>query len=162
MSQVNAVWYAVVTDGSALKEPRLRAAVHPFFRGLDRGFVEAVSRGSVDAIYRRGEHLFREGQPADRFIVLYHGAVALELPDPPASPRADEVIGWPALLDPYLWPFDARALQETRVVELDAATLRGTLESQPTEAARLLGRLLPRVGRHIQLTYHLVRASTGP
>ncbi len=150
------IWYGVVTSGGSRPEPRLRVSDHPFFRAMNAGWVAAVSRGSVDTTYEVGEFLVREGELADRFHLIFHGKVAVEVGGAEGARRtvqsigAGEVLGWSWVCPPYLWQFDGRAVQATRVVSLDTSILRHALESQPVEGYRFLQRLLPVIGQRLE------------
>ena len=114
-------------------EPRLRVADHPFFRDLDRELIQSASQGSVDTTYATDELLVREGEVADRFHLIFHGKVAIEVGGADGTRRTvqtigpGEVLGWSWVSPPYVCQFDGRALKETRVVSLDASVLRRAL-----------------------------------
>lgn len=160
------VWYGVVTSCGSRTEPRIRVSDHPFFRGMDPDWVELASRGSVETIYDTGDLIVREGELANRFHLLFHGQVAVEVVGPLGDRRAVQTIGpgevldWSGVVPPYVWRFDGRALKETRVVSLDASVLRRMLESHPAEGYRFLERLVPMIGRRLENAQHrLVRTS---
>lgn len=150
------VWYGVVTSGSSRPEPRIRVSDHPFLRGMSPDWVDAISRGSADRTYEAGELIAREGEVANRFHLVFHGQVAVEVDGGTDVPRVVHTIGpgevfdWSAICPPYVWRFDARARKETRVVSLDTLVLRRALESQPAEGYQFLKRLLPTVGARLE------------
>ncbi|HEY1198596.1 MAG TPA: cyclic nucleotide-binding domain-containing protein [Thermoplasmata archaeon] len=153
------VWYGVITSrGPRQQEPRLRVSDHPFFRGMNPALIEAAGQGSVDTTYDTGELLVREGEVADRFHLIFHGKVAVEVGGSEGIRRTvqtigpGEVLGWSWISPPYLWQFDGRAVKETRVVSLDATVLRQALESRPVEGYRFLQRLLPVIGQRLENT----------
>jgi CRP-like cAMP-binding protein len=153
------VWYGVITSrDTRQQEPRLRVSDHPFFRGLSPALIEAVSQGSIDTTYETGELLVREGDVADRFHLIFHGKVAVEVGRSEGTRRLVQIVGpgevldWSWISPPYLWQFDGRAVKETRVVSLDTAVLRHALESRPVEGYRFLQRLLPVIGQRLENT----------
>jgi len=158
MSDATEVWYGVVMGHDSPKALRLKAADHPFLRGLDREFLEAISADATDETYGTGEILLREGAVADRFFLVFHGKVAVEVVSPEGVRRTvdtvgpGEVLGWSWISSPYVWQFDGRALKETRVVALDATALRAAMEARPSEGYRLLVRLLPVIGQRLENT----------
>jgi CRP-like cAMP-binding protein len=91
-----------------------------------------------------GERLLRAGEPADAFFVIRSGMVSV-LTDVPGrgevtieTLRDGELLGWSWLVPPYRTAFGARALDATRVVEMDGACLREKCESDPALGFDLL------------------------
>jgi len=112
-------------------------AEHPFFAGLrphDRALVAGC--GAI-AVYRAGEFLFLTGGEARHFFLIRRGKVALELHVPGHTEFRfetvgdGEVIGWSWLFEPHRWQFDARAVEDTRVVRFDGTCLLGKLDEDP-------------------------------
>jgi len=150
------VWYGVVTDRGSRNEPRIRVSDHPFFRGMDASWVELASRGSTETTYDAGELIVREGELANRFHLIFHGLVVIEV-DSAFGGRTmtqtvgpGEVLDWSSLYPPYVGRFDARALKETRAVSLDSMALRRALESDPGEAIRFFDRLVTVIGERLE------------
>ncbi|MGD0718112.1 MAG: cyclic nucleotide-binding domain-containing protein [Thermoplasmata archaeon] len=152
------VWYGVITSKDSPEEPRLRVSDHPFFRGLDPELIEAAGQRSVDTTYETDDLIVRQGEVANRFHLIFHGKVAIEVGGPEWARRtvqtigSGEVLGWSWIAPPYVWQFDGRVLKETRVVSLDASVLRSALLSRPAEAYRFLQRLLPVIGQRLENT----------
>ena len=131
---------------------------HRFFVGLGGDLVSELAPLALERTYAAGEMLVRDGDAADRFVLIFEGKVALEiaLPDrPPATIQTlgpQEVLGWSWLLPPHQWRLDARAVKRTRTLEVPAATLRARLESHPADGYRFLLRLLPVVAERLENT----------
>ena len=110
---------------------------HPFFEGMDDDDMEFIAGCAANERFDPGQYVFREGQPADKFYVVRHGSVALEVRTPGRDPiilqTCDEgdVMGWSWLVPPFRWKWDARATTLTRLVSFDAICLRGKLDAEP-------------------------------
>ena len=120
---------------------------HPFFAGLDDQAIALVTGCAVNAHLRPGEYLFREGEPADTFYVIRSGRVAIEMRLPTGEVVLDtahdgDVVGWSWLVAPYRWTFDAVAMDETSVVSIDGACLRGKCDADPALGYALLQRVV--------------------
>ncbi len=144
-------------SGHLRGDPRLKAADHAFFRGFDAAFVERLSTGALEGSYEAGDLLFREGEPANRFFLVFHGKIAIELAAPDRPRRTIEtigpgdVLGWSWLSPPYRWRFDARAVKSTRTLALDAKTLRDDLDASPKDGYQFLQRLLPVIAERLEM-----------
>ncbi|MCI4372034.1 MAG: cyclic nucleotide-binding domain-containing protein [Thermoplasmata archaeon] len=136
----------------------LRLADHKFFEGMIGGLPERLQAVATERAYSVGDMLVREGDVADRFILVFEGKVALEivLPDRPRvtiqTLGGGEVLGWSWLLPPPQWWLDARAVKRTRTLEINAAKLRATLDSHPEDGYRFLLHLFPVVAQRLDHT----------
>lgn len=105
-------------------------AKHEFLQGMDPEHLAFVAGCGSNVRYDAGEYIYREGEPADQFLLIRHGKVSLEIFVPGRGPLVIEtiaegdVLGWSWLFPPYRRRFDARALEVTRAISLDGACLR--------------------------------------
>ena len=120
-----------------------------FFAGMNAEYLDLISGCGANETYQAGEYLFREGGSADKFYLIRHGGVALELYAPGREPiilqtrRDNDIMGWSWFIPPYRWEWDARALQLTRVVSFEADCLRAKLEQDHSFAYDMMKRFLP-------------------
>lgn len=128
-------------------EPVLRE--HPFFSGFAEEHIRLVAGCTRNRRFGTDEYLFREGEPANEFFLIRHGKVALELMAPGHPPIViatlgeGEIVGASWLVPPYRWTFDARALEVTRVLSIDAACLRQKCETDHHLGYEMMKRFLP-------------------
>jgi CRP-like cAMP-binding protein len=121
---------------------------HPFFAGMKEEFLELISSCAKNVRFEAGEYVFREGQPADQFYLLRSGRVAIQLSAPERvltvqTVGEDEIVGASWLVPPYRWGFDAKALELTRAIAMDAACLRGKSEGDHDLGYELMKRFMP-------------------
>jgi CRP-like cAMP-binding protein len=133
-------------------------AEHPFFAGFDAEHGRLVAGCSRNCRFDAGEYLFREGGSADEFFLIRHGKVALEITAPGRTPivfstlGAGEIAGASWLVPPYRWMFDARAVELTRAIGVDATCLRGKCEADPRLGYEMMKRLVPVLLQRLQAT----------
>ncbi len=133
-------------------------AQHPFFAGFSTEHSQLVSGCARNHRFDAGEYLFREGGPADMFFLIRHGRVALEIMPPGKNPiifstlGAGEIIGASWLVPPYRWMFDARALELTRTIAIDAACLRAKCEADHHLGYEMMKRFLPILEQRLHAT----------
>ena len=131
-------------------------AEHPLFQGISDEYSELLAGCAENVVVQAGEYIFREGGPADKFYLLRHGSVSLEVHAPGKEPiivdtvSRDELLGWSWLVPPFRTQFDARALQLTRLISLDAAWLRGQMEEDHLLGYELHKRFAPVVARRLE------------
>lgn len=129
---------------------------HPFFEGLDTSVADLVAGCAHNVHFHPGEHLFREGEPADAFYVVRHGRVSLEVRGA-AGPAVvvdtvhdDDVIGWSWLVPPHRWMFDAVATEQTSAISFDGACLRDKATADPAVGYALLQRVVTVMADRVQ------------
>lgn len=137
-------------------EPLL--AQHPFFQDLDPAYRELIVGCAGNVRFRAGEFLFHEGEAANRFYLIRHGRVALQVFIPGQGPatlatiEAGEVLGWSWLFPPYRWHFDAQAIDLVRAVGFDGECLRGKCEADHGLGYTLMQRFARIMVQRLQAT----------
>ncbi len=122
---------------------------HPFFAGFESELAPVVSGCARNHRFNPGEYLAHEGDPANEFFLIRHGKVALEILPPGQPPIVfstegeGEVVGTSWLLPPYRWRFDARAVEMTRAIGIDARCLRDKCEADPRLGYEMMKRIVP-------------------
>jgi CRP-like cAMP-binding protein len=82
--------------------------------------------GGTRVRFAAGELLFRTGEAADRFYLVEHGTVALDLiaggrPHVIETLHDGEIAGFSWLFEPHRWLFDGRAVEDTEATMFLAA-----------------------------------------
>ncbi len=122
---------------------------HPFFAGFPPEYSQLVADCARNHRFEAEQYLFHEGEPANEFFLIRHGKVALEISAPGCAPviiatlGAGEIVGASWLIPPYRWTFDARAMELTRAIGVDAACLRGKCEADHHLGYEMMKRFLP-------------------
>lgn len=133
-------------------------AEHPFFKGLDRHYIELIVGCSSNVRFDAGKSVFRAGEEANEFYLVRHGKVALEVYVPGQGPITietigeGEILGWSWLIPPYRWRFDARAVDLTRAIALDGKCLRDKCEKDHDLGYELLKRFADIIVRRLEAT----------
>jgi CRP-like cAMP-binding protein len=130
----------------------------PIFAGLEASHLDLIAGCARNAHLAAGAFLLREGAPADRFYLIRHGTVALEVDAPGRDPlvietlQAGDVVGWSWLFAPYRWQLDGRAVQACRVIAFDGACLRGKCERDHELGYQLMSRFAANLVNRLQAT----------
>jgi CRP/FNR family cyclic AMP-dependent transcriptional regulator len=131
---------------------------HPFFKGLAPQHLHLILGCGGNVRFKAGEFLFREGEEANRFYLIRHGKVALQVFSPQRGPltietiEAGEVLGWSWLFPPYRWHFDAQALVLTRATAFDGQCLRSKCEQDHDLGYDLMQRFAQVMSQRLQAT----------
>lgn len=115
------------------------------FAGLPAADLEKVAEVSVIKTVRRGEYLFREGEPSRGFYVVQSGAVNVHRVNALGKEqvihvfRAGDSFAEATLASPKGCHADARAVQPTQVLLIQKDGILDLLKRQPELALRMLG-----------------------
>ncbi|MCK6470918.1 MAG: universal stress protein [Planctomycetes bacterium] len=130
---------------------------HPFLRGVSGEVLRRLATISREETFAQGAVLLREGSEADTVFLLERGLVALELNVPGKGParleslRGGDIVGLSWLFPPYRWHLDAKAVEPTTVLAIDARRLREWMkedaETGQAVTTRLVGQLYERLER---------------
>lgn len=133
---------------------------HPFFQSMVPEHVDILADCATEASYPAGAFLFHEGEPANTFYMVLTGRIALEaheLANGTALVQTlgpGEVLGWSWLLEPFVWHFQARALEPTRVIKLNGGHLLAKAEKNRDFGYDLMKRISHMLVQRLQATRH--------
>jgi CRP/FNR family transcriptional regulator, cyclic AMP receptor protein len=131
---------------------------HPFFAGIPNAFSELVSGCAKNVQFAAGHYLFHEAEPADWFYLLRHGRVALQVTAPGRGAvtfqtmAEGEIVGLSWLIPPYRWTYDAKAIELTRAIAMDAKCLRQKCEADHDLGYEMMKRFMPVLIQRLQAT----------
>jgi CRP/FNR family cyclic AMP-dependent transcriptional regulator len=131
---------------------------HPFLQGLPERHLELLVGCASQVRFAPREFAFRMGEDADKFYLIRHGRVALELYTAERGPITlqtvgeGEALGWSWLVPPFRWHLDARAVEQTLALSFDAKCLRGKFEGDHDLGYELYKRFAPVIAQRLQAT----------
>jgi CRP/FNR family transcriptional regulator, cyclic AMP receptor protein len=131
---------------------------HEFFAGLSEPFAKLVCGCAKNAHFQAGEYLFHESGDAHHFYLIREGRVALQVADPARGAITfqtvgpGEIVGVSWLIPPYRWGYDAKALEYTRAISMDADCLRGKCEADHDLGYEMMKRFVPILIQRLQAT----------
>jgi CRP-like cAMP-binding protein len=132
-----------------VSEPTIDASrTHEFLKGISDQHRTVLVSASKPFHAAPGEYLAREGEPAGAFYLIQTGRVHIgaHLRAQGAAPMQTvgpgDVVGWSWLLPPYVWQFDARAIDAVHGLFFDAAWLRSECERNHELGYHLLKQLV--------------------
>jgi CRP/FNR family cyclic AMP-dependent transcriptional regulator len=131
---------------------------HAFFTGFNEGRCKLVVGCAKNVRFEPGQYLFHEGGPADYLYLLRHGRVGLEVVAPGRGAVTfqtlgpGEIVGVSWLIPPYRWAYDAKALELTRAIAMDATCLRRKCDEDHELGYELMMRFVPILVQRLHAT----------
>jgi CRP-like cAMP-binding protein len=140
-----------------------------FFAGISEHFATTLGEFTTQRKAAIDELLFRQDEPANHFFIVKSGLVAIEVYAPGRDPVVvDQVyegdaVGWSWLVPPYRCKFDARAVEPSTLIDVDAAALRERFATDPAFGYEVMRRFVPLIARRLSSARErLVECLTEP
>ncbi|MBM4167301.1 MAG: cyclic nucleotide-binding domain-containing protein [Ignavibacteria bacterium] len=133
-------------------------AEHPFFKDFEAKHLDLIAGCASNVKFNPEKFLFREGEEANKFYLIRSGKVAVEMYGTERGSITiqtigrGEILGWSWLIPPYLWHFDAHAIELTRAIALDGKCLRKKCEKDSTLGYKLMKRIAYIMENRLQAT----------
>jgi len=140
---------------SAEETQELAATIgqHIFFKGLTEDHLHRLASCAEYQHFESNEHLGQQGERTEYFHLVLHGRIVLETSGVAVQAvDPDEILGWSWFVPPYSWRFDARALEASRTVALEAKKLRDLCDNHPDLGYELLRRLVQVTAQRLETT----------
>lgn len=136
-------------------EPVLRDCL--FFNGLSDAHLKLITSNAKHVQFPEQHFIFREGDPANEFYIIWDGLVSVELWTPGSATTvqtvdAGEVLGWSWVSPPYRWHFNAKTLRPTRALVLDGNWLRDKCEEDHDLGYEMLKRFVDLIASRLDAT----------
>jgi CRP/FNR family transcriptional regulator, cyclic AMP receptor protein len=141
--------------GANRTELEAQVATHPFLTGLSTAHIRLLADCAMRSEFATGQFIFRKGETANRFYLIARGKVALESSTGDEVVKIDEVgagdlLGWSWIFPPYVWHFDARAIEPTTAIFVYGTILREYCDADPTLGYELFKRMSEVMMRRLQ------------
>ena len=135
---------------------------YPFFANLDGKFVDLVSELCEVRELEEGEWLFKQEEEATHIYLITQGKIAFtimfrdQVIDRINPYMRGEIVGWSALVSPYIYTLGAIAESPAIVIGFDGEKLRKLIDENCDQGYLLLKNLTEIMGerlinRNIQL-----------
>ena len=117
---------------------------HPFFSDIGDSGIEFLAQCANERMLSRDEILFHQGDRADHFYLIRDGRLSVYVPaisGPELEMQnlgAGDILGWSWLIAPYRWHFQARALEDSIIIEFDGRLIMEKCEHEPAFGYKLL------------------------
>jgi len=131
---------------------------HAFLAGADPALIKLIEPNARPVVIPAGSFVYREGEASDEFYLIESGRVAVEINAGGGGAVTIEtlhdgdILGWSWVVPPYRKSFDARAVEETRAIAVNAPKVRALLEKNRELGYEMLKRIIAVVAKRLQCT----------
>jgi len=126
------------------------------FHGLDQAHQDRMLSCATEREFAAGEYVFRAGDRATHFYLIYIGEIAIRIPgyergdSSVQSLSTGQVLGISWMMEPFEYRFDAVAVEPSRVLAFDAAALRAQFTDDYRFGYELLLRFTTAIARRLE------------
>jgi CRP-like cAMP-binding protein len=119
-------------------------SAHEFFSEFSDDSLKFLCECSSTREIKKGQILFLQGENADKFYVVRNGRISIQMPAimGPAleiqTVDKDQVLGWSWLISPYQWNFQAKAEEDSELLQFDGTAILARCEQEPKFGYELL------------------------
>jgi CRP-like cAMP-binding protein len=123
--------------------------------------LDEIAMLSSEVSKAEGNWLFRENEEATKLYLVLDGAVALTLfvylngeqqhLATSHSLGKNEIVGWSSIVTPHQYKLGAKAVKESRLLEIDALPLRQLLDDNPEYGYHFLSQIAEVVSERFML-----------
>ncbi len=137
------------------------------FSELNGAGLEKIASSVVEKQYEAGTTLFEEGDSVEELFILQEGKIALQMTLPGALGQTsrrvtvdvvarNEIVGWSAIVDPYVYTLTAVCLQKVKVLSINGTDLRWLLQDDYKVGYEILKGLIKVVASRLDDTRHVL------
>ena len=117
---------------------------HEFFSELDSDSKNFLAKSADTLQIKQGEILFQSGGSSDKFYLLLDGEISVYVPALMGQAleihklKPGQVLGWSWLIPPYRWNFQAKAVEDSELLEFDGSIILAHCEEDSAFGYKLL------------------------
>lgn len=127
------------------------------FAGIDPAALKDIAMASEEVSVQAGDSLFFEGERANALYLIVAGSVEVVIALDEAGTRhtdlsrlvEGDIVGWSALVEPYVYTMGAVSKTDSKVIRLDAVYLRDMMNNKPEVGYRVMCRLAQAMGQRL-------------
>ncbi|MCK4842535.1 MAG: cyclic nucleotide-binding domain-containing protein [Methylococcales bacterium] len=117
---------------------------HEFFSELSEDILKLLCESASMLEVKKRQVLFRQGERADKFYIVRNGRISVQIPaitGPTLEVQTlstDQILGWSWLIPPYQWHFQAKAEEDSKLLEFNGVAILSQCEQDPKLGYQLL------------------------
>jgi len=129
----------------------------PLFQGLSREHLEHMAVAALEQVFKKGQIIFSEGEDGSGFYLVLRGRVKVFKLSPEGKEQIlhilgpGEPVGEVAVLSGELFPANAQAMEESRLLFFPREVFVEMIRRDPSVALRMLGVLAKRLRKFTML-----------
>ena len=133
------------------------------FHGMSPEFMDAISESLTRESHKRGDLLFKAGDPANHLYVIEEGRIRLSAGErgivTQIVEKEGDALGWSSLVGRDVYSSSAECLTDSKLVKIPRERLNEIFDRYPVCGLLLFRRLAKMIGERLVQSYRQITAA---
>lgn len=127
------------------------------FRGVSQEFLHEIGKAGEIKLFKHDSFIFRSNEKARYVYQLIEGNIDIMIVEKAlihfTVNRPGEIIGWSALVEPYLYTATAKCKSDTKVVRISREAIEKVILKYPSDGLAILRHLTGIISHRLRHAY---------
>lgn len=127
------------------------------FRGVSPEFLHEIGKAGEIKLFKDDSFIFRSNEKARYVYQLIEGTIDIMITEKAlihfTINRPGEIIGWSALVEPYMYTATAKCKSETKVVKISREAIEKAILKYPSDGLAILRHLTGIISHRLRHAY---------
>ncbi len=130
------------------------------FKGVSQRVISEIGKKSEEMFFEKDSIIFRLDEEAAFVYELAEGAVDIVVSEKDnmhySVMRPNEIFGWSALVEPYVYTATARCVTDVKVVRIARDVIEEAVKHHPAEGLIIYKHLAGLIGQRLRSAYQYI------
>jgi CRP-like cAMP-binding protein len=130
------------------------------FKGVSQRVLGEIGKLSEEVVFEKDLVIFRTDEDASYIYELAEGIVDIVVSEKDnmhySIMRPNEIFGWSALVEPYVYTATARCITKVKVIQIARDAIEDTVKRHPAEGLIIYKHLAGIIGQRLRSAYQYI------
>jgi CRP-like cAMP-binding protein len=130
------------------------------FKGVSQRVLGEIGKLSEEVVFEKDLVIFRTDEKASYIYELAEGIVDIVVSEKDnmhySIMRPNEIFGWSALVEPYVYTATARCITKVKVIRIARDAIEDTVKRHPAEGLIIYKHLAGIIGQRLRSAYQYI------
>jgi CRP-like cAMP-binding protein len=130
------------------------------FKGVSQRVISEIGKLSEEVVFEKDSVIFSADEEAPYIYELAEGTVDIVVSEKDnmhySIVRPNEIFGWSALVEPYVYTATARCVTKVRVIRIARDAIEDTVKRHPAEGLIIYKHLAGLIGQRLRSAYQYI------
>jgi CRP-like cAMP-binding protein len=130
------------------------------FKGVSQRVISEIGKLSEEVVFEKDFVIFSADEEAPCIYELAEGTVDIVVSEKDnmhySIVRPNEIFGWSALVEPYVYTATARCMTKVKVIRIARDAIEGTVKRHPAEGLIIYKHLAGLIGQRLRSAYQYI------